>query len=146
MSELLAAAGEQQTEQAMPDPGMNEDAFQRASVNVFETLQSLAIDLDRALEQSPPPDLWRRYQAGERNVFTRRLYNLSGRELFDQIASKYKSDGEFRTYVDRYVSTFEELLGAASARDRSNILVETYLTSDTGKVYLMLAQTSGKLS
>ncbi|NIJ41091.1 hypothetical protein FHS78_001372 [Parvibaculum indicum] len=146
MSELLAAAGDQKTDQAKPDPQMNEDAFQRASVNVFETLQSLAIDLDRALEQSPPPDLWRRYQAGERNVFTRRLYNLSGRELFDQIAAKYKKDGEFRTYVDRYVSTFEELLGAASARDRSNILVETYLTSDTGKVYLMLAQTSGKLS
>ena len=146
LSELLAAAGEQKTDHPKPDPQMNEDAFQRASVNIFETLQSLAIDLDRALEQSPPPDLWRRYQAGERNVFTRRLYNLSGRELFDQISTKYKSDGEFRTYVDRYVSTFEELLGAASARDRSNILVETYLTSDTGKVYLMLAQASGKLT
>ena len=146
LSELLAAAGGQNADQPKPDAQMNEDAFQRASVNVFETLQSLAIDLDRALEQSPPPDLWRRYQAGERNVFTRRLYNLSGRELFDQIAAKYRSDGEFRTYVDRYVSTFEELLGAASARDRSNILVETYLTSDTGKVYLMLAQASGKLN
>jgi hypothetical protein len=40
---------------------------------------------------------------------------------------------------------FEQLLSAASSRDRDNILVETYLTSDTGKVYLMLAQASGRL-
>jgi hypothetical protein len=35
--------------------------------------------------------------------------------------------------------------GAATARDRDNILVQTYLTSDTGKVYLMLGQATGKL-
>ena len=46
----------------------------------------------------------------------------------------------------RFVASFEELLGAASTRDRDNILVETYLTSDTGKVYLMLGQAIGKLS
>ena len=78
---MLAAAGDQKTDQAKPDPQMNEDAFQRASVNVFETLQSLAIDLDRALEQSPPPDLWRRYQAAEsakwRGRFLRRAAGVA---------------------------------------------------------------------
>jgi hypothetical protein len=151
MSELLAAAGRshERAAEAPPQasPGAESDGeFQRSSLQVIETLQALAIDLDRALEQSPPPDLWQRYQAGERNVFTRRLYNISGRQLYDRIAVKYRGEAEFRENVDRFVDLFERLLASASARDRDNILVETYLTSDTGKVYLMLAQASGRLA
>ncbi|MFN4354927.1 hypothetical protein [Parvibaculum sp.] len=146
MSDLLAAA--ERRGGASGSEGLHGDErdFQRASLHVIETLQALAIDLDRALEESPPPELWQRYQAGERNVFTRRLYNMAGRELYDRISQKYRKDGEFRAHVDRFVASFEELLGAASTRDRDNILVETYLTSDTGKVYLMLGQAIGKLS
>lgn len=143
MSELLAAA---ERKSAGDFQHAGDRDFQRASLHVIETLQALAIDLDRALEPSPPPELWQRYQAGERNVFARRLYNMAGRDLYDRIAQKYRKESEFRTHVDRFVASFEELLGAASARDRDNILVETYLTSDTGKVYLMLGQATGKLS
>lgn len=146
LSDLLAAADRRHEptpdkRRAGPDPD-----FHRASLHVIETLQSLAIDLDRALEQSPPPDLWRRYKAGERNVFARRLYNLAGRELYDQVAVKYRQDGEFRDHVDRFVGLFEDLLDTAAERDRDNILAETYLTSDTGKVYLMLAQAIGRIA
>lgn len=145
--DLLAAAGRGH----VPDAAAavrspeSETEFQRSSLQVIETLQALAIDLDRALEQSPSPDLWQRYQAGDRNVFARRLYNMSGRQLYDRISTKYRAESEFREHVDRFVELFERLLNAASSRDRDNILVETYLTSDTGKVYLMLAQASGKL-
>lgn len=144
LPELLAAA--ERRAPAGDTHGEEDRDFQRASLHVIEALQALAIDLDRALEESPPPELWRRYQAGERNVFTRRLYNMTGRELYDRIAQKYRKDGEFRANVDRFVAQFEELLGAAASRDRDNILVETYLTSDTGKVYLMLGQAIGKLA
>lgn len=146
MSELLAAAEHKVAGRDDPRGHQSDQDFQRASLHVIETLQALAIDLDRALEQSPPPELWQRYQAGERNVFTRRLYNLAGRDLYDRIGAKYRKESEFRSHVDRFVTSFEELLGAASARDRDNILVDTYLTSDTGKVYLMLGQAIGKLS
>lgn len=145
MSDLLAAA-ERRGEHRDALHRASEQDFQRASLQVIETLQALAIDLDRALEESPPPELWRRYQAGERHVFTRRLYNMAGRELYDRIAQKYRKDSEFRAHVDRFIASFEELLGAATVRDRDNILVETYLTSDTGKVYLILGQAIGKLN
>lgn len=145
MSDLLAAAERRGGHGDALHRGSEHD-FQRASLHVIETLQALAIDLDRALEESPPPELWRRYQAGERNVFTRRLYNMAGRELYDRIALKYRKESDFRAHVDRFIASFEELLGAATMRDRDNILVETYLTSDTGKVYLILGQAIGKLS
>lgn len=151
ISDLLAAAERLPDRTAPPTPGeladgMSDAEFHRSSLQVIETLQALAVDLDRALEQSPPAELWQRYQSGERNVFARRLYNIAGRQLYDRIAVKYRGDEEFREHVDRFVSVFERLLASASTRDRDNILVETYLTSDTGKAYLILAQASGKLA
>lgn len=151
ISDLLAAAERLPERAAPPTPGelaegMSDAEFHRSSLQVIETLQALAVDLDRALEQSPPAELWQRYQAGERNVFARRLYNIAGRQLYDRIAVKYRGDEEFHEHVDRFVSLFERLLASASTRDRDNILVETYLTSDTGKAYLILAQASGKLA
>lgn len=150
ISDLLAAAGGEREPQPRPDAAgedaADESEFHRSSLQIIETLQALAIDLDRALEQNPPADLWQRYQAGERNVFARRLYNMAGRQLYDRIAVKYRGEAEFREHVDRFVSLFERLLASASARDRDNILVETYLSSDTGKAYLILAQASGKLA
>ena len=146
--DLLAAAGRHAEAGAppAPQPAMSDSEFHRTSLQVIETLQALAVDLDRALEESPSPELWQRYQAGERNVFARRLYNMAGRQLYDRIAVKYRGEEEFHENVDRFVSLFEKLLEGASARDRDNILVETYLTSDTGKVYLMLGQANGRLS
>lgn len=145
--DLLAAAGRHAAQSApAPKPVESDSEFHRTSLQVIETLQALAVDLDRALEESPSPDLWQRYQAGERNVFTRRLYNMAGRELYDRIAVKYRGEPEFKENVDRFVDLFEKLLEGASARDRDNILVNTYLTSDTGKVYLMLGQANGRLS
>jgi methyl-accepting chemotaxis protein len=141
ISELLAAAGHADT---TAKSGSGE--LHRRSLHIIESLQSIAIDLDRALEQSPPADLWRRYQAGERNVFARRLYNLQGRALYDQISEKYAAEREFREDVDKFAGLFEQLLTEAAERDREGILAETYLTSDTGKVYLLLAQATGQLS
>ncbi|MDN3719959.1 hypothetical protein QW131_14070 [Roseibium salinum] len=40
---------------------------------------------------------------------------------------------------------FEQLLAQVSRNDRDNMLSQTYLTSDTGKVYTMLAHASGRL-
>jgi len=141
ISELLAAAGHSE-----PAEKQNSGELHRRSLHIIESLQSIAIDLDRALEQSPPADLWRRYQAGERNVFARRLYNLQGRDLYDQISGKYTTEREFRDDVDKFTGLFEQLLAEAVERDREGILAETYLTSDTGKVYLLLAQATGQLS
>lgn len=52
----------------------------RAAHHIIETLQSLSIDIDRALEEEPQVELWRRYRDGERNVFTKRLASLKGKE------------------------------------------------------------------
>ncbi len=117
-----------------------------SSRHMIETLQAMAIDLDRFLEDDPPLDLLRRYRNGERNVFARRLVSILGREQAEAIGRKYAEDGEFRETVDRYILQFEALMEQTARSDRENVLVETYLTSQTGKVYVALASAIGRLS
>ena len=89
-------------------------------------------------------DLWDRYKRGERNVFTRRLYTLQGQKAFDEIRTKYRESREFKQTVDRYIAEFEQLLDEVSRDDRGQVVARTYLTSETGKVYTMLAHAAGR--
>jgi hypothetical protein len=96
------------------------------------------IDHDAAAE------LWDRYKRGERNVFTRRLYTLQGQKTFDEIRKRYRADREFKGTVDRYIAEFERLLDEVAQDPRGESVSRSYLTSDTGKVYTMLAHAAGR--
>jgi len=117
----------------------------RAAHHIIETLQSLSIDIDRALEEDPPLDLWKRYRAGERNVFTRRLASLKGKEPYARIAERYRADAEFSGDADRYMNQFENLLTEAANNNPDGLLAETYMSSDIGKVYALLAEATGRI-
>ncbi|MER2605892.1 MAG: hypothetical protein ABTQ29_08695, partial [Siculibacillus sp.] len=119
--------------------------YGRPTGHIVESLNSLSVDIARAIDDEAFADLWDRYKRGERNVFTRRLYTLQGQQTFEDIRRKYQRDGEFRGAVDRYVADFEALLGEATRTSRDPDTARNYLASDTGKVYTMLAHASGRL-
>ena len=73
-------------------------------------LGAISADIARAIDHDAAVELWARHNKGEKNLFTRRLYTLSGQQTFDEIRKKYQRDGEFRAAVDRYVADFEKLL------------------------------------
>ena len=129
-----------------PAPAAKPSQPQRSPLHVVESLNSLSVDIARAIDHDISIELWDRYRRGERDVFTRRLYTLKGQQTFDDIRRKYQSDSEFRLAVDRYCEDFEKLLKDVARSDRDNIMTQTYLTSDTGKVYTMLAHAAGRLS
>src|SRR5262249_1781836 len=79
-----------------------------------------------------------------RNVFTRKLYTMQGQKAFEEIRKRYRGDGDFRRTVDRYIGEFERLLEEVSRDERGQMLARTYLTSETGKVYTMLAHPAGR--
>ncbi len=120
----------------------NEERTPRHSI---ESLDSLSVDIARMIDHEAAADLWDRYKRGERNVFTRRLYTLQGQAAFDDIRRKYRADREFKQTVDRYIAEFERLLDEVSRDDRGQVVARTYLTSETGKVYTMLAHAAGRL-
>jgi hypothetical protein len=126
------------------DPGSIRGNDERIPRHTIESLDSLSVDIARMIDHDAAADLWDRYKRGERNVFTRRLYTLQGQQAFDDIRKKYRSDREFSQTVDRYISEFERLLDEVSRDDRGQVVARTYLTSETGKVYTMLAHAAGR--
>ncbi len=110
----------------------------------IESLDSLSVDIARMIDHDAAADLWDRYNRGERNVFSKRLYTPAGQKAFEEIRKRYRADREFKQTVDRYVGEFERLLEEVSRDDRGQVVARTYLTSETGKVYTMLAHAAGR--
>jgi hypothetical protein len=117
----------------------------RKPASDIDSLSSLTVDIARAIDNDTFIDLWKRYRRGESHVFTRRLYTLQGQQTFDEIKRKYQRDGEFRTAVDRYIDHFSALYDEAMQKDPNGGTAQSYLNSDTGKVYTLLAHASGRL-
>jgi hypothetical protein len=128
----------------VPAPVVSRGNDERTPRHSIESLDSLSVDIARMIDHDAAADLWDRYKRGERNVFTRRLYTLQGQKAFDEIRAKYRADREFKQTVDRYVAEFERLLEDVSRDDRGQVMARTYLTSETGKVYTMLAHAAGR--
>ena len=55
-----------------------------------------------------------------------------------KINSHYREDSDFREYVSRYLRQFDELIASAKRTDQEGALGAGYMTSDAGKVYLVL--------
>jgi hypothetical protein len=147
LSDLLSRASQEEPpreapREAAPEPARAEERPARHSI---ESLDSLAVDIARMIDHDAAAELWDRYKRGERNVFTRKLYTMQGQRAFDEIRRKYRGDREFMQTVDRYIAEFERLLDEVSRDDRGQVVARTYLTSETGKVYTMLAHAAGRL-
>jgi hypothetical protein len=150
LSELLTRASheaetptrEAPTREAPPREAPPEAA--RPERHTIDSLDSLAVDIARMIDHDAAAELWDRYKRGERNVLTRKLYTMQGQKAFEEIRKRYRGDGDFKRTVDRYIGEFERLLEEVSRDDRGQMLARTYLTSETGKVYTMLAHAAGR--
>ena len=142
LSDLLTRASRDEPEAAVPQrfrcPARGRPARE------LSRSTRISVDIARMIDHDVAAELWDRYKRGERNVFTRRLYTLQGQQTFDEIRKRYRADREFKQTVDRYIGEFERLLEEVSRDDRGSVVAKTYLTSETGKVYTMLAHAAGR--
>jgi hypothetical protein len=148
LSDLLSRASRDDSPPIAPpaQPALREAARgeERAQRDPTESIDTLSVDIARMIDHDAAVDLWDRYKRGERGVFSRRLYTLQGQKAFDEIRNKYRSDPEFRQTVEHYIHEFERLLDDVSRGDRGPNVARSYLASDTGKVYTMLAHAAGR--
>ncbi|MDD9879123.1 MAG: hypothetical protein OXR84_16960, partial [Magnetovibrio sp.] len=119
------------------------DFMQQANF-VNERLQSLAVDMNRVLETTISEEDWRRFNKGETGIFVRKMLGFREKAKLNIIRDKYQRDTEFRDYVTRYLQDFEGLLETTKHLDQESLLRTTFLASDVGKVYLLMARALGR--
>jgi hypothetical protein len=135
MKALLAAVDQGDTRPVVAKPAPSIAALEAA-------LADIAIDL-AALDSTPVVDEdWKRYLAGDRAVFARRLADTIDDSAVNRITALYRDDERFHDAADAYLVEFENLLGRAK---EDNLLTSTLLSADTGKVYLAIAYALGRL-
>jgi hypothetical protein len=112
---------------------------------LVQKLNAAARDVVEAVDGSLPRDLERKFESGETDVYTRRLYDGRTKRLQRAIVEQYGKDRMIRSRVDAYVRLFERLLDMTSNSGRGEALVEACLASESGRVYVMLAAAAGRI-
>jgi hypothetical protein len=138
IAESQAAAIKEQDEM------QRRDMFLKTARHVVEELNSISIDLTRLLQGDVPEADWRRYVKGDRTVFTRTLLRTRQASIVTKITDKLRHDPEARKYVLRYIDQFDLLLAEAEKTDPEHLIHSTFLTSDVGKLYILLCRGAGR--
>jgi len=147
ISDLLARVDSGEPEVSPEPPAPNPPASNPAAKagQPAQRLETMSLDVAQMIDHAAAAAAWDRYRRGEINAFTRRIYTGRGPQTFDEIRRRYRLDPEFRATVDRYVQEFERLLAGLGEDGNSEAVAKTYLLSETGKVYTLLAHAAGKL-
>ena len=110
-----------------------------------DPLENLSAEIARVVDETALVNAWDRYRNGDASAFSRRLYSAQGGKTFDEVRRRYQAESDFRGTVDRYLQEFERLLTEIDREDHDGSTTRTYLTSDSGKVYTLLAHAAGRL-
>ncbi len=102
-------------------------------------------DIAQAVDEDVAVEVWRRYNQGEHGIVSRNIYNREGQATFEQVKRRYENDTTFRHIVDRYLTDFERMLQDAKKADPKGRTMQSHLTSETGRIYLVLGHASGRL-
>ena len=108
-------------------------------------LNAAARDIVETVEGGLPRDLEKKYSGGEKDIYTKRVFEGLNKRLERTVAERYRSDRLMRGRVDSYIRLFERMLDGLSAAGGSEALVEGSLAAIEGRIYVMLAETAGRI-
>ena len=143
LSDLLARASKDEGETS---PGsLSNGSPIKPQARGVQSLDTISHEISRMVDHAAVVDAWDRYYRNERRPFSRRIYKGQGQQTFEEIRRRYAADADFRETVDRYTQEFERVLTDVARDDRDGSLGRSYLISDQGKVYTMLAHAAGRI-
>lgn len=116
----------------------SQDAFMGSAKFVIESLNSLAVDITRAIDGGIHERMWKAYKGGDLGIFTTYLVSIEDELPIDEYQRKFIKESEFRSYILSFIGQYEEMMTQATKIDHGGLLLTTFGTSDVGKLYRML--------
>ena len=124
----------------------SQNEFVRTSSLLVESLQSASVDIGKILDTELPDDAWQRFLSGDRSIFSRRAVRLADRDTRARVAEHYEKNAEFRATVQKFIRDFEAMMELIAGRDHNSTLSVTLISSDMGKLYVLLGQALRKFA
>lgn len=120
------------------------DTLAARSVKLVDSLNSASIDVARLLAVDAGDDAWDRYLKGDRSLFARTMVRLADKETARRIARHFEHDEPFKEEAARYLDQFETLIRRVLKDPDGDALGLVLLSSDIGKLYVLIAQSIGR--
>lgn len=124
----------------------NKTDFNKSALMIMESLNSNSIDVYKALASDVSDTLWESYLSGDKSIFARTTVKLADRKTRKAIAERFKTDTEFKEASSRFMADFESLMERAMHGEPGSALSVTLISSDMGKLYVLLGQSLKKFS
>jgi len=121
------------------------DDLMGRSTRLLDSLNAGSIDIAKLLAIDVGDQSWSAYLAGDRSVFTRRVVKLADAATARAVKRHYTHDQAFRELAIQYIDEFERLVKHVDADKDGRALAITLLSSDVGKLYVVLAQAIDRL-
>jgi len=120
------------------------DTLAGRSIKLVESLNSASIDVARLLSVDAGDDAWDRYLKGDRSLFARTTVRLADKDSARRISRHFDHDEPFREEASRYLDQFETLIRRVLKDPDGEALGLVMLSSDIGKLYVLIAQALGR--
>lgn len=121
------------------------DDIAKRSANLLESLNGQAIDIARPMAIDVSDSDWAAYLKGDRSLFARRAARLIDGGTARAIARHYQHDPLFSEQATRYLAEFETLLDRVRGDREGKALAVTLVSSDLGKLYVVLGEALERL-
>ena len=120
---------------------------QRLEILENEILDFLKFDYEKLstlLPNRQPYEFWEAYYNGASDVISERDYSRTGRKLFNQVKSKYSDNKKFRSLVNKYLKSFEEIVSNHQKANNEKEISQ-FLDSESGILFFLVSHSIGKL-
>ena len=109
-------------------------------------MENLSIDITAIFNRKGDiDDLWKKYNAGDTEVFARYLAKNMTKKEVEKIRKDYEEKSDFRLIINKYLDDFDSLVNSAKNNARGSALLAMLSGSDIGKIYYIISRALGKI-
>ncbi|MEQ8651043.1 MAG: hypothetical protein RIC87_01125 [Kiloniellales bacterium] len=124
--------------------GLRRVDFLADARDVVAHLNDKAVELNSLMKVETPAEVREALKAGDYALLLRRLPRLKDRSGRRGLVLHYRHDNKFKAVADRFMEGFEALLEDSREADPTGGMSALFVTSDLGRLYLVLAGETGR--